>query len=179
MWKRTSTASVLVLVIGMVLPGLARAESRSEPSWSVAFGTGFVADPDGFLMAFELERRFNRHFALGTLLTLGLEDDDTLAAPHAYGRFIFQLGRQDEGGVSNLEPFLQAGLGFTHLDRDGSGKHRGENTSFSMIFGGGLDYHFSDWFAVGSRMLVGVVPAEVKGESAYFSWEIARIRFTF
>jgi hypothetical protein len=26
---------------------------------------------------------------------------------------------------------------------------------------------------------VGVVPAEVKGESAYFSWEIARIRLTF
>ena len=179
MWKRTSTVSVLVLVIGMVLPGLARAESRSEPSWSVAFGTGFVADPEGYLLAFELERRFNRHFALGTLLTLGLEEDDTLAATHAYGRFIFQIGEQDGGGPSNLEPFLQAGLGFTHLDRDGSGRHRGENTSFSMIFGGGLDYHFSDWFAVGSRMLVGVVPAEVKGESAYFSWEIARIRFTF
>ena len=177
MWKRTLTVSVLALVTA--LPGLARAESRAEPSWSVAFGTGFVADPEGYLMAFELERRFNENFALGALLTLGLEEDDTLVAPHGYARYIFQIDRQDGGELNNVEPFLQAGLGFTHLDRDGSGAHRGENTSFSMIFGGGLDYNFSESFSVGTRMLVGVVPAEVKGEAAYFSWEIARLRFTF
>ena len=73
MWKRTLTVFVLALVTA--LPGLARAESRAEPSWSVAFGTGFVADPEGYLMAFELERRFNENFALGALLTLGLEED--------------------------------------------------------------------------------------------------------
>ncbi len=177
-WKRTlAVVALLTLTAVAPAPATAQYESEFDPSWSVAFGSGFVADPEGYLLAFELERRMARNFALGALLQLGLEKDDTLAAPHGYARYIFQLG--DSGEASGVEPFLLAGLGFTHLDRDGSGPHRGHNTSFSMIFGGGLDYNFSEYFAIGSKMLVGVVPAEVLGESAYFSWEIARIKISF
>ena len=175
MWKRTLAVAALALTV--VAPAPAAAQSEFDPSWSVAFGSGFVADPEGFLLAFELERRMARNFALGALLQLGLEKDDTLAAPHGYARFIFPI--EDSGVPDRIEPFVLAGLGFTHLDRDGNGPHRGHNTSFSMIFGGGLDYNFTDTFAIGSKMLVGVVPAEVLGESAYFSWEIVRLKVSF
>ncbi len=181
MWKRTPALAALVLaLVGMVVlpaPVTAQSESDFDPSWSLAFGTGFVADPEGYLLAFELERRMGPHFALGALLQLGLEKDDTLVGTHGYARYVFQI--EDSGEAGRIEPFLLAGLGFTHLDRDGTGRHRGSNTSFSMIFGGGLDYNFSDSLAIGSKMLVGVVPADVLGETAYFSWEIARIKVSF
>ena len=177
MFKRTLAVAALALTV--IAADSAVAQSDPHPNWSVAFGSGFVADPEGYLMAFELERRFASNFALGALLQLGLEKDDTLVAPHGYARYIFQIEEPAAGELATIEPFLQAGLGFTYLDRDGTGRHRGDNTSFSMIFGGGLDYNFSEWFAIGSRMLVGVVPADVKGETAYFSWEIARIRISF
>ena len=175
MFKRTLAVTALALTA--IAADSAVAQSDPHPSWSVAFGSGFVADPEGYLMAFELERRFASNFAAGALLQLGLEKDDTLVGTHGYARYIFQVG--DSGEASGVEPFLLAGLGFTHLDKDGSGPHRGKNTSFSMIFGGGLDYNFTDTFAIGSKMLVGVVPAEVLGESAYFSWEIVRLKVSF
>ena len=52
-------------------------------------------------------------------------------------------------------------------------------TSFSMIFGGGIDYNFTRSFAVGTKMLVGVVPADVLGTELAGRTSILCISFFF
>ena len=49
----------------------------------------------------------------------------------------------------------------------------------SLNFGFGADYRLTESLSVGSKMLFNVMPTNVFGESFYFSWEVAGLRYHF
>jgi opacity protein-like surface antigen len=179
--KRNSTIA-LALAFQLLMSGSALAQSQPAPAgpgqnWSLRAGLGFTSDPGTFLMNFEAERYMRPEVTAGLAVQLGVDDNTLLVAPMVFGRFIFDLSGFSDDRVRNVKPFVQAGVGFTHLDVDlGRGRNK-DDTDFLMSFGFGLDYPLNNTIDVGSRMLINVVPSEVLNERIYFSWEIVSIRY--
>lgn len=145
--------------------------------WSLRGGIGLLADPDAFLMNFEIERFMRDEVAVGVALQLGVDDDYTVVSPMVFARYVAFLTESSNDVVKKLQPYLQGGVGLTHIDLDGRGRDT-DGTDFLLSLGFGLDYYpLSEPFSVGSRFLVNIIPGRVVGERIYLSWEILSLRY--
>lgn len=182
------TLRVMMLIGSMVGVGAAYApqvaaeehevdRGREHHRWSAHVGTGFTADPDGFLLAAGLDYEVARGLRIGPLLQLSLDEDVTLFAPTLNFRYGFDLSRIDDD-LSRLEPFVQGGLGLLYADIDrGPGR---DDAEFMMNGGGGIEYWIDPRFSLGSSVLFNGTPgANAAGQSYFFSWQLvtARVRF--
>src|SRR5688572_29421934 len=57
--------------------------------FSLRAGIGCTSSPTTFLMGFEGDYEVAEQFSLGVHVQLGLDDDDTIVSPVAYGRYRF------------------------------------------------------------------------------------------
>ncbi len=147
---------------------------------SLRTGIGFTADPDAFLMGFELDYRIEDGFSLGTQVQVGVDDDLTLVSPVVFGRYTQNLGDFD-GGLDRVDLYVQGGLGFTWWDVDRARNRGGDDddAAFLMNFGFGAEYRLTDHVSAGSHMLFNIIPGEIYDERFYFSWEVVSLRFRF
>jgi hypothetical protein len=144
--------------------------------WSLRAGIGLMADPDAFLMNFEIERFMRDEVAVGFALQLGVDDDYTVVSPMVFSRYVFDFSGFENELVSMLQPYVQGGAGLTHIDLDRSGSN-GNGTDFLVSLGAGLDIPLNDTLGVGTRVLVNLIPGEVVNQRIYISWEILSIRY--
>ncbi|MEM9174422.1 MAG: hypothetical protein AAGC67_04250 [Myxococcota bacterium] len=144
--------------------------------WSLRAGVGFTADPDNFLMNFELPYRFDPYVAAGPMLQVGLGDDRYLVAPTA--NLTITGANLFEGEMARFEPNLFAGIGFAVIENsERGGANRG--AGFLVNAGVGLDYILSDRLTIGSRMIFNFLPGGTLDETFFYSWEIAGVRLNF
>jgi opacity protein-like surface antigen len=179
-----------VLVVLLLGATQAMAQSASDVSavgaegrrWSLQSGLGFTAGPDTFLMGFEADYRMSDNFSVGASLQLGLDDVVTLVSPTGYVRYSFDLEQMGSGETwGRLTPFVQGGLGLTYIDLDIPSflLIDDDDIGFLMNFGFGAEYSLSNSMSLGSRMLFNVIPTKVFGDTFYFSWEVATLRYRF
>jgi opacity protein-like surface antigen len=173
----------LILVLALVLaPAVALAQASEERRWSVETGLGFMADPDAFLMGFEGDYRLTHGFSLGAEVQLGIDDDFTVVSPTARARYSFDLRRMtSDEALYRLRPFVQSGVGFTYITVDAPNIPGVDDDDIGFLcnFGFGAEYLLDSSWSVGSKMLFNVLPGEVFGESFYYSWEVASLRYRF
>ena len=111
------------------------------------------------------------------MLHLGLDDDFTIVSPAAYMRYSFDLSGLGVDS-SRLTPFVQGGLGFTHIEVD-LPVGDDDDIGFLLSLGFGAEYLLTDRLSLGSKMLFNILPGEVFDEDFYYSWEIAALRYRF
>jgi opacity protein-like surface antigen len=179
--RRLGLLVVFALVFGS---GAALAQTSEGGRWSVQTGLGFMADPDAFLMGFEGDYRLPHGFSVGAELQLGIDDDFTVVSPTARARYSFDLRRVSSNeAVHRLRPFLQTGVGFTYIKIDVPNvpgvNIDDDDIGFLWNAGFGAEYLLNRSWSVGSKMLFNVLPDEVFGESFYYSWEVASLRYRF
>lgn len=150
--------------------------ANAAAGWSVRGGVGFTADPDTFLMNFEVPYAFNEWISAGPMLQVGLEDHWTIVAPTAN----LTLSIPDLPGrtFDRVRPFFLAGLGLAVIEKD-RGRNDGDGVGFQLGFGSGVEYQVSEKVFVGTQMMFNFLPKDVKGEGFYYAWQVAGIRFGF
>ncbi len=183
--RRNWKWSLLTVLLMTIVPGGALAQARAAETqrhtggpFAVQAGLGFTADPDAFLMNFEADFRVNDAFSVGAMLHLGLDDDVKFVYSAAYARYSFDLSGLN-ADLAKLTPFVQGGLGFTHIEKDVPGGGDDDDLGFLINFGVGVEYPLTDRFSIASKMLFNILPADVLDENFYYSWEIAALRYRF
>ncbi|MDJ0853230.1 MAG: outer membrane beta-barrel protein [Myxococcota bacterium] len=173
----------LFVLLGLVLSSAgASAQTREDDRWSLSTGIGFTADPDAFLLGFEGDYRVYRGLSLGAELQLGLDDDFTIVSPTARARYTFDLsGVTRSEFFYRLRPYLQTGLGFTYIEADVPDFPGvdDDDTGLLVNFGFGAEYALTRSLSLNSKMLFNFLPGDVFGESFYYSWEVAGLRYRF
>ena len=155
---------------------------REERPLSARFGIGFTADPDTFLMGLEVDYHVMRSVSIGTQLHLGVDDDQSLVAPVAYGRY--HLFLSDFGLGEMFDPvsgYGHVGLGINYQDFDGSRRPRRDDDELEFMWntGLGVEYALNDEVSINSQMMLNFMPDGVFGDHSYFSWEIVGVRYRF
>jgi hypothetical protein len=127
-----------------------------------------------------VERR--RRLSLGPTVQFGLDDDVAVISPTAFARLWFELPGQGEA-LRRVRPFIQAGAAFayTEIDLPDLPGVDIDNNDIGLLTnaGFGADFRLSDSFSVGTKLLFNMMPGEILGESFYFSWEVAALRYRF
>ena len=82
------------------------------------------------------------------------------------------------GRPSQWRPFVQGGLGFAYLEKDGRAPPNAD-TGFLVNVGGGVEAHVYDDFTLSSSLMVNWFPDDVVGEDVFLSWQILQIGFRF
>ena len=171
-----------VLVLQLLAASAALAESNyfsdDARAWAVRGGIGFTEGPDSFLMNFDFETMVRDEVAVGLGMQLGVEDDFVIVSPMIFGRYIFDMSGFTNEVAKQMQPFVQGGIGISHIDADTRGRDR-DDTDFLMSIGAGFDFPLDDSISVGTRMLVNVIPAEVLSQRVYFSWEMISVRYNW
>jgi Outer membrane protein beta-barrel domain len=193
------------LAIAVLLAAPAGAQSREYPSdlssdygqddsgggasrdgagpFSLRGGLGFSAGPTGFLFGLEGDYEVVDQISLGANVQVGVGDDVTIVSPSLFARYRIDLAGIDES-LSDVEPSLRLGVGFTHWDRDVPFNRSIDDTVFLLDLGTGLEYRVSPHFAVGTLMHFNVMPTGVfedrpQQDKFYFAWEVVTFRFQF
>ncbi|MFO0982496.1 MAG: hypothetical protein U1E76_12310 [Planctomycetota bacterium] len=151
------------------------ASSGAEIPLSVQGGLGFTLDPDTFLMAARADYWVRPNVAVGPLLQVGLADHRTILAPSFNVKGVFDL---KQPSAERLKPYIDGGVGFAYLEKDG---RRGDDDDLGVLLdiGGGLSYDVNDHLAVGTGVLFNFLPAELVGERFFFSWQLVTLSFRF
>ena len=95
----------------------------------------------------------------------------------AIGRAIAQFfdGKASVKEIRKLTPYVQGGVGLTHVDPDGGDG----DTEFLLTLGFGVELPISEQVSLGSQMTFNIVPIEVLDQSFYYAWEVATLRLRF
>lgn len=144
--------------------------------WSLQAGVGFTAEPDTFLMNFEVPYAFNGWVSAGPAIQVGLEDDHTIVAPSANLRLTIPdlPGR----GLDRVRPYAFTGIGFAYLDKD-RGRNDGDGAGLLIPVGVGIEYQVSEKVFLGTQMTFNFLPKDTQGQSFFYAWQLAGLRFAF
>ena len=167
------------LLLALFAPSaFAQSVGPQAGDWSIQGGGGFTADPDGGLVAADIEYAITDDFGFGPSLQLAFDDDLTIVAPTVNLRYRVDLSDVNNEFVRRLEPFGQLGAGFAYIEKD----HRpGDDDDIGFLMNGGLgaEYWVTDALAVGNTILFNGMPDDVEGENFFFSWQLVTLRYRF
>jgi hypothetical protein len=135
-------------------------------------GLGFTDGPDSFLLGLELDFWQSDRLAIGPMVQLGLDDDMEMIAPSFHAKYRFPLE------ASRLAVFAQGGVGFLWLERDPI-PGDDDDLGFMLQVGGGVDWQLEAGTFLGSSILVDLMPDEVLGENAIFTWQVVQLGVRF
>jgi len=141
---------------------------RPTPHWSIYAGIGFTADPEAFLINFEVPYRFDRYVSAGPMMQVAVWEDQTIVAPTA--NVTLTIPDLPGDRFDRLRPNLFAGIGFAAFDN---------SVGFLINTGFGVDYQVSEHLSIGTRMIFNFMPSETGDEDFWYSWEIGGLRFAF
>jgi len=153
-------------------------ERNGSPTspWSLRAGMGFTADPDDFLLNFELPYRFDQYVSVGPMIQVGLGDRRYLVAPTA--NLTITIPDMPGETLDRLRPHFFGGIGFAVIENEErGGSSRG--AGFLANAGFGIDYALSERVSVGSRMIFNFLPGRTLDEKFFYSWEIIGLKLDF
>jgi hypothetical protein len=152
-----------------------RNESPTSP-WSLRAGMGFTADPDDFLLNFELPYRFDQYVSVGPMIQVGLGERRYIVAPTA--NLTITIPDMPGETLDRFHPHFFGGIGFAVIENEErGGSNRG--AGFLANAGVGVDYALSERVSVGSRMIFNFLPGRTLDEKFFYSWEIIGLKLDF
>jgi hypothetical protein len=141
---RAKTVHLRTLVVGLTFAltaycggGYAEASDPTAGTWTGGGGLGFLgntADGVAFALNLNAETFIKRSLSVGPLLQLGITGDLTQIGVSGQVKYWIDLSNIATG----LKLTAQGGLGFVYTD------FRGDDTSFLIPIGVGLDYALSN-----------------------------------
>lgn len=144
---------------------------RSEGDMTAFGSAGLTTSPETFLIGGGFDYYTDSSTAVGGLVQLGFDSNDTIVAPSIQLKRFFLL---DSGGrVSRWRPFAQVGAGMAYLE-----KNNVDEIGLLLNGGGGIDYALDD-ISIGTNVLFNVLPIETVGDHFFFSWQVVQITFHF
>ena len=144
---------------------------RSEGDISAFASAGLTASPETILIGGGFDYYTDSSTAVGALVQVGFDSDDTIVAPSIQLKHFFLL---DSGGrVSRWRPFAQVGVGMAYLE-----KSNADEIGLLLNAGGGIDYALDD-ISIGTNVLFNLLPIETVGDHFFFSWQVVQITFHF
>lgn len=149
---------------------LAADDKRNRPDPALPIGVGATSSPGMFLIGGAADFLVDDEVTAGPALQFGTDDGETLLS--AFGQAKYWLPVGDD---SKLQPYLQAGLGFTYLDLP----RRGGDSGLMAAIGAGVRLRTGDNASFGTQLLLHYLPNEIAGEDTYFSWEIVQFVLSF
>ena len=137
---------------------------------------GFTADPDDFLLNFELPYRFDQYVSVGPMIQVGLGDRRYIVAPTA--NLTITIPDMPGETLDRFHPHFFGGIGFAVIENEErGGSNRG--AGFLANAGVGVDYALSERVSVGSRMIFNFLPGRTLDEKFFYSWEIIGLKLDF
>jgi hypothetical protein len=151
---RAKTVHLKTLAVGLPFAliaycggGYTEAADPTAGTWTGGGGLGFLAntaDGTAFAMNLNAETFINRSFSVGPLLQLGVTGDLTQIGVSGQVKYWIDLPNIAKG----LKLTAQGGLGFVYTD------FRGDDTSFLVPIGVGLDYALSNTVSATATFLL-------------------------
>jgi len=176
---QATTPSAAAPAPGLTQPSEAAAtppaRSEAEGSYFVEAGIGQTFGPSTFLLSATACKFVDSHLAIGPTLQLGIDDDETIFAPTFGVRRAFDL---DSADLHKVEPYLEGGVGFAYLEDDRRGGDD-DDLGFLLTFGLGANVQLQPNLALGTGVLVNLMPGEVLDERLFVSWRILQLQFAF
>jgi len=156
-------------------PAPASAPAIGQRDYFLEAGLGQTFGPSTFLLSATGGKFVDPHLAIGPTLQLGIDDDKTIFAPTFGARRIFEL---DSADLRKLEPYVEGGVGFAYLEDDRRG---GADDDFGVLLtlGFGANFELQHNVALGTGILVNLMPGEVLDERLFVSWRILQLNFAF
>jgi hypothetical protein len=173
-----SAGALLAAIAAFASSAFAQSVNTEAGDWSIQGGGGFTSDPDGGLVASDIEYSITGDFGVGPSVQLAFDDDVTIVAPTMNLRYRVDLSDVNNEFVRRLEPFGQLGLGFAYIEKDHAGGDD-DDTGFLVNGGFGAEYWVTDALAVGNTVLFNGMPDDVEGEEFFFSWQLVTLRYRF
>jgi hypothetical protein len=163
--KRFLVGVVITMAV-VSLTSFADASDR-KGRFTLEPAVGFMADtPDhtAFALAFSGDYYLTNEFSVGPLLQMGFTNDLFLMGLTVQAKYTFDLG-----GVPNLKPHLQAGLGFAYADLKPGGGGNQSGTSFLIPFGPGAEYKLTNSISLDGTVLFNYTNLDVRNENFFVS----------
>ena len=153
-------------VITLVIVALTSFADASDRRGRFALGgaLGFMTDtPDSTAFAVGLSGDYylTEGFSIGPLLQMGFTGDLFMIAPSAQAKYTFDLG-----GIPNLKPYAQAGIGFIYADLKRGGEKESD-TSFIIPFGLGAEYKLTNAISLDGTVLLNATNLDVRDENLF------------
>ncbi len=138
---------------------------------------GFMANtPDhtAFAVALSGDYYLTNEFSVGPLLQMGFTNDLFLMGLTVQAKYTFDLG-----GVPNLKPHVQAGLGFAYADFKPGGGRSDSDTSYLIPFGLGAEYRLTNSLSLDGTVLFNLTNLDVRGSENFFVSVLFGAKFKF
>jgi hypothetical protein len=153
----------------------AAAREIGDREYFLEAGLGQTFGPSTFLLSATGGKFVDPNLAIGPTLQLGIDDNETIFAPTFGVRRTFGL---DSSDLRKIEPYIEGGAGFAYLEDDRRGGDD-DDLGFLITFGMGANFELQRNLALGTGVLVNLMPGEVLGERLFVSWRILQLNFTF
>lgn len=137
---------------------------QSRGQWAASMGMGLTFSPEMFVLTPQVEYIHSRNVSYGGLIQLGLRGGATLFTASASIKYAFDVSHR------SLNPFVEGGAGIA------ASSGFVDNFGVHLHIAGGLDYHISHSFSVGSLIRMNFAPPV---DNFFLTWPIVigRIRF--
>ena len=168
-----------VLLVGSV------AEAQQVPSavsraGRFVFGAGLglqgdTVDDTAFALGVSGDYYLNNNFSIGPLLQFGLTGDLFQLGLTAQAKYTFDLA-----GLSAIKPHVEAGIGFIYADLDLPDGRGGDDTSFLIPLGVGLEYRLSPRISLDTTLFFNFTDLDVRrGNDEFFLTWLVGVRIPF
>ncbi len=166
------------VVITLIMVSLTLSADASDRRGRFALGgaLGFMVDtPDNTAFAIGLsgDYYFTNEFSIGPLLQMGFTGDLFMIGPSAQAKYTFDLG-----GIPNLKPYAQAGIGFIYADLKRGGGEKESDTSFLIPFGLGAEYKLTNAISLDATVLLNATNLKVRDENLFVTF-LFGLKFAF
>ncbi|MFK7898806.1 MAG: outer membrane beta-barrel protein [Myxococcota bacterium] len=148
----------------------------SASGWSGRAGLGFTADPSSLLLNFDFPYYFDRFVAVGPMLQVGIDEDETIIAPTL--NLFINIPDIGVAGLERVQPYGFVGLGFAVVEDDDRSNDNSA-TDFLINFGVGIEYQISEHLFLGSHMTFNFLPNEALSQEFFYSWQVGGARIAF
>lgn len=173
---RPSADFVERLAAVIAAPSAISAPADATGDWFVEPGVGVTFGPDTLLLALTTGRTIDGGFAVGPALQLGLDDHETFFAPTLNVRREFALS---DGDLSRVAPYIEAGAGIAYLEKERRGRGDDDEVGLLLTAGLGANVRLDGGVAVGSGVVVDLMPTELVGERVLVAWRVVQLQFRF
>lgn len=157
-------------------PSSISAPADATGAWFAEPGVGVTFGPDTLLLALTTGRTIDGGFAVGPALQLGIDDHETFFAPTLNVRREFAL---TEGDLSRVAPYIEAGAGIAYLEKERRGRGDDDEVGFVLTAGVGANVRLDGGVAVGSGVVIDLLPTELVGERLIVAWRVVQLQFRF
>lgn len=132
-------------------------------------GIGLTSSPSTTLLSAAYDIPADENLTLGPALLYGFDSDETVFALNAQGKyFLNTIGE-------SLLPYLTAGVGLGHIDRQG----RSGETGLLLSAGAGVRFKTGEHYLIGSELQFHYAPSDLSGDSSFISWQVLQFILTF